>query len=253
MRPSTANNADMNSRLGVSLFANAMDTLKALDVAFDSLDREIRLGKKKILIASTALKGTVNIETGRFERHFDVNDEVYQAINMGDENKIEDIASILRISEHVEAINAHLNILAMQTGFSPGTFTFDAKEGLKTATEVVSQNSKTYRTRNGHVRMISEGLVDLIQAIIQVADLYDVFSADGEYDISLNFDDSIAEDRTTNSAYWLNLVNSGLISKGYALEKILKITEEQAAEMVKSMADEQKAVNALDVELFGMK
>jgi A118 family predicted phage portal protein len=253
IRPSTANNADMNSRLGVSLYANATDTLKALDVAYDSLDREIRLGKKKIIVPTTALKGTVNIETGRIERHFDVNDEVYQAINMGDDNEIKDIDIRLRILEHVDAINAHLNVLAMQTGFSPGTFSFNATEGLKTATEVVSQNSKTYRTRNGHVNMIREGLIDLVQAIIQVAELYDVFTVSGEYTISLNFDDSIAEDRNTNAAYWMNLVNSGLIPRYLALEKILKITEEQAKLIVADMKVETQSMQPADVDMFGIK
>lgn len=56
-----------------------------------------------------------------------------------DENKIQDISVELCVDEHIAAINTFLNIFAMQTGFSAGTFSFDAKGGLKIATELVSE------------------------------------------------------------------------------------------------------------------
>lgn len=63
-----------------------------------------------------------------------------------DNSKIADISVEIRVEEHVSAINALLNILAMQIGFSSGAFTFDGT-GVKTATEVVSEQSETFRTK----------------------------------------------------------------------------------------------------------
>ena len=50
------------------------------------------------------------------------------------------------MEEHVAALNAFLSILCLQLGFSAGTFSFDSRGGLRTATEVVSENSKTFKT-----------------------------------------------------------------------------------------------------------
>lgn len=239
VKPNIANNFDPQSPLGISIFANALDTLKALDIAFDSFIREFSLGKKRILVPATAIQTVVDPRTGEVRRYFDAEDEVYQAFNFADpENqKIQDMSVELRVDEHVSAIQALLDILAMQIGFSPGAFTFDG-QGVKTATEVVSENSKTYRTKNSHELLIEEALKEFIECLVQVGELYGVFNAPQEYDITIDFDDSIAQDRDANADYYLKLKNAGLISARTALMRILDLTEEQAEEELRRIAEE---------------
>src|SRR5690606_31265168 len=109
-------------------------------------------------------------------RYFDANDEAYQAFNFmdSDAQKIQDMSVEIRVDEHIKAIQALLDILAMQIGFSAGAFTFDG-QGVKTATEVVSENSKTYRTKNSHEVVVEEALKELIACIVQAAELYGLF------------------------------------------------------------------------------
>lgn len=253
IKPNLANNVDLTSRLGVSIYSAALDTIHSLDVAFDSFEREFRLGKKRIIVPTTAVKMVVDPNSGQMHRYFDANDEAYEAMDIGgmDNGDIKDISVELRVEEHIAAINALLNILSMQTGFSTGSFTFDS-QGLKTATEVVSQNSKTYRTRNGHITIIEEALRDLIAVILDVSELYEFYSSPEEYDVSINFDDSIAEDRNTNADYWIKLLINGIISKQYAMQKVLKVTEEEAKDMLAEISDENKIVMPEAVDLFGM-
>src|SRR5690625_5040305 len=120
IKPNTANNIDIQSPLGISIFANAMDTMKAIDTAFDSFHREFRLGRKRIIIPAHMVKTVIDPETGAAHRYFDSTDETYEAFNSGemDDNKIQDISVDLRVEEHIGAINALLNLFAMQTGFS---------------------------------------------------------------------------------------------------------------------------------------
>ena len=252
IKPNTANNFDTDSPLGVSIYANALDTLKTLDTAFDSFEREFRLGKKRILVPHTAIQTVIDPQTGEMRRFFDANDEVYQAFNFSDEQsqQIQDASVSLRVTEHTDGIQALLDILAMQTGFSPGTFTFDA-QGVKTATEVVSENSKTFRTKNSHETTIEEGIKQLIVTITEIAELYGFFSAPDEYEVSIDFDDSIAEDREANAKYWIQLKNAGLSSAKYAMMRILDITEEQADEMLQQIREEQRT-RAPDIDdMFG--
>ncbi len=251
-KPNIANNFDIQSPLGISIYANALDTMKALDIAFDSFIREFRLGKKRVLVPATAVQTVVDPQTGETHRYFDANDEVYQAFNfMETENqKPIDISVEIRVEEHVQAIQALLDILSMQIGFSAGTFTFDGKV-VKTATEVISENSKTFRTKNSHETLIEEGLKELITSIVEVAELYGIFSAPAEYKVNIDFEDSIAEDRDSNADYYLKLKNGGLLSAKTALMRILDYTEEQAEEELRRIAEERQNRLADIDELYG--
>lgn len=222
-RTPTANNIDDNSPLGVSIYANSMETLRALDICFDSFVREFRLGKKRIIVPSRMIKTVVDPATGQLRRYFDANDETYEALSTDDPDslKIQDNSVELRVEEHVDAINALLNILCLQIGFSSGTFSFDAHGGLKTATEVVSENSKTYKTVKTFQNMVRPAIVRLIDNIITVAALYDM-EIDGikitdlknaGYEVNIAMDDGITQDRQTNINEGIALVGAGLMSK----------------------------------------
>lgn len=250
-RPNIANNFEMDSKMGISLFANAVGTLRQLDTAFDSFHREFRLGKKRIMVPDTAIKVVIDAD-GNQRRYFDADDEVYQAMKFGDdgEDVIKDMTLEIRVEEHIDAINALLETLAMQTGFSPGTFTFDS-QGLKTATEVISENSKTYKTRASHITLIEEGLKDLIETIAEVAALYKLFSSPEKFNMKVNFDDSIAEDRTTNATYWITLVGAGLASQLQAIQKVQKVTEDEALAILKQIKSEEGMMMDPVAEIVG--
>src|SRR5690606_2302477 len=115
-KPNTANNFDTQSPLGISLYANALDVMKAIDTAFDSLHREFRLGKKRIIVPEPMIKTVVDPQTGQMKRYFDASDEIYEALAGDmDDKDIKEISVELRVEEHIAAINALLNIFAMQT------------------------------------------------------------------------------------------------------------------------------------------
>lgn len=223
-RTPTANNIDDNSPLGISIYGNAMETLHALDICFDSFVREFRLGKKRIIVPTRMIKTVVDPETGKQRRYFDATDETYEALSTDDPDslKIQDNSVELRVEEHVAAINAFLNIFCLQVGLSFGTFSFDAKGGLKTATEVISENSKTYKTVKNFQNMIRPAVESLVKNIIAVASLYDMTTPDGQsikelaargYSVNIAMDDGITQDRQTNINEGMALVGAGLLSK----------------------------------------
>ncbi|EFV79287.1 A118 family phage portal protein [Bacillus sp. 2_A_57_CT2] len=254
-KPNIANNLDTTSPLGISIFANALDTLHSLDIAFDSYQREFKLGKKRILVPDTAIQTVIDPLTGQMHRYFDAEDEVYQAMALGDmdANKIADISATLRVEEHISAINSLLNVLAMQIGFSSGAFTFDG-QGVKTATEVVSENSKTFRTKQSHENLIEAGIQELVECIIQVAELYQLFSRpEGEYEVTVAFDDSIAEDQNAEIAKQVQLVTNQLTSKKKAIMKIHGFSEEEAEQLLKEIAEENATATAEAIDFFGIK
>lgn len=239
-KPNTANNIDTKSPLGISIFANAEHTMRAIDTAFDSFHREFRLGRKRIVVPAHMIKAVIDPQTGDMHRYFDASDETYEAFGGGDdESEIKDISATLRVDEHISAINALLNLFAMQTGFSPGTFTFDG-QSMKTATEVVSEQSKTFKSKQSHEVIVEAGLQDLVDAIVAVAKLYNLFTAPAEYEVAVSFDDSIAEDKGAEIAQQIQLVSSQLTSRKKAIMKIHGVTEDEAEQLLQEIFEEER-------------
>lgn len=263
-RTPIANNLDDNSPLGMSVYGNALETLHALDICYDSFVSEFRLGKKRIIVPARCVKSVVDPLTGIPMRYFDATDEVYEALatDNPEDLKIQDNSVELRVEEHIRAINAFLSILCLQTGFSAGTFTFDQHTGLKTATEVVSENSKTYKTIKTIQNQLAPAIEHMVRNIVEVASLYEMdyegqsveSLASGGYHVNITFDDGVTQDRQTNINEGVMLVGAGLLSK-YTFLTDRKygqgLTPEQAEEELARIGDENKSTAPPMTSLFG--
>lgn len=261
-RTPIANNLDDNSPLGMSIYGNALETLHALDICYDSFVREFRLGKKRIIVPARAVRMVADPQTGQMLRYFDPNDETYEALasDTPDDLKISDNSVELRVEEHIGAINAFLSILCLQVGFSAGTFTFDQHTGLKTATEVVSENSKTYKTIKTLQNQIRPAIEHIVRNIIDVATLYGMTDEEGRtieslvsggYEVKIVFDDGVTQDRQTNLNEGVMLVGAGILSKKTFLTDTkygIGMTEEEAeAELERIRQEGRGTVDPLAV------
>ena len=264
-RTPIANNIDDNSPLGVSIYANALETLHAIDICYDSFVTEFRLGKKKIIVPARFLRMVTDPQTGRQVRYFDPNDETFVGVADDDGTAgVHDISVELRVEEHVAALNALLSILCLQLGFSANTFSFDEKQGgIKTATEVVSENSKTFKTLKTVQNQLVPMMEHVIRNIIDVAILYGMewqgqsvesLAAKG-WEVKVTFDDGVTQDRQTNLNEGVMLVGAGLLSKFKFLTDRKYgqgLTEKDAlAELERIKAEKQQTVDETQVRLFG--
>lgn len=256
IKPNIANNKNLTSPLGISVYANALDTLKTLDLMFDSYYQEFKLGKKKVLVPSSFVKTAVNLD-GSTTNYFDSTDEaffLYQGDQDADGKSVKDISVEIRSTEFIESINAMLRIYAMQVGLSAGTFTFD-ENGLKTATEVVSEKSETYQTKNSHSQLIEQGIKEMIVSILEVGKFIEAYSGDiVELDtITVDFDDSIAQDEDTTINRYTTAKNQGMMPLKIALQRAWNITDAEAEEWKEEIEkDGQSSLPENDLSgLFG--
>lgn len=224
--------------LGGSVYADCEDTLKAIDVVFDSLTREFILGKKRIIVPSYAVRGEYD-ENGELKRYFNVNDEVFEAFSTSDaeELKITDNTSALRVPEHIEALDKLLDLLCMQAGLSEGTLSY--KSGtLRTATEVISRNSRTYRTACFYRKLIADGITRVCENICLLGKMSGELSSRANENVYIRFADGVCEDENTKAERAKTLYSSGLISKARALSEIYGISLDEAKNMIKEDNDE---------------
>ncbi|KGL45409.1 portal protein [Listeriaceae bacterium FSL A5-0209] len=256
VKPNIANNFNLTSPLGISIYANATDTMDTLDMMFDAFYQEFLLGKKKVLVPSSFVK-SVTDDFGNTFQYFDTRDEafyVYQGGMNADKDGITDVSVEIRSSDFIAAINAMLRIFAMQLGLSAGTFTFD-ENGLKTATEVISEKSETFQTKNEHSMLIEEALKDLFCTILEVGKIIGAYNGElvDKADMEINFDDSIADDDDTRINRWTNAKNQGMAPRAIAIQRAHKITKEEAEKWDKQIQAELQALmpsNEVD-DVFG--
>ena len=258
-RTPQANNVDDNSPLGISIYGNAFDTLHALDICYDSLVREFRLGKRTISVPASAVRTVVDPQTGAMVRYFDANDEAYQAFSLDENAKIEDRVPELRVEEHVHALNALLSVLCLQVGFSASTFSFDLANGLKTATEVISENSKTYKTIRNFQQQLIPCIERTVRNIIELAKLYDMefdgrkIASVGDYEVSVVTEDAVLEDSSSKLDRGIKLMANGLLAKKTVMTDPkygIGMTEEEADAELQKIAAET-TVGATAVDWFG--
>lgn len=202
-----ADNDDTNP-MGVSIFANSIDTLAKLDLEYDSYANEFDLGRKRIFVAPELLQD-VNGNPA-----YDSNDVVFyqlpeDALKGG--QPIVDINMEIRAEQHSKAINDDLNLLSLKTGFGTGHYKFD-RGTVTTATEVISENSDMYRAIKKHELVLADVIRDLITAIVKVGKQTGVPGLADEIAVSIDFDDSIIEDKGTERAQDRQDVSMGVMS-----------------------------------------
>jgi A118 family predicted phage portal protein len=134
---------------------------------------------------------------------------------------------------------------------------------LKTATEVVSENSKTYKTIKTVQNQLRPAIEHLVRNIVDVAILYGMTDENGQtveslaapgYHVQITFDDGITQDRQTNINEGVMLVGAGILSK-YTFLTDPKygqgLTPEQAKEELARVKQEGAAGNVDPLAIFG--
>ncbi|MGK4015114.1 phage portal protein [Ligilactobacillus salivarius] len=133
-----------------------------------------------------------------------------------------------------------------QIGFSSGTFSYD-DQGVKTATEVVSENSTTYQTRSSYLTQVELFLNQLVNVILEVASVGQFFS-DGkprwtgnveDVELSVHFDDGVFIDKDKQRADEMQLVAAGIMPKLEYLKRNFGLSEEDAQKWLAQVNNEQ--------------
>lgn len=244
-KPNLANNFDTGSPMGISIFANSIDRFKSIDVKYDSFYNEFILGKKRILVDQSAMKGGMETDSEgnpRFVQYFDKNDKVYQALNIDNDKMKEPVKEIdfkLRYQEHIDSINADLNWLTENVGLGSNYYKFDGA-GTKTATEVISENSQAFRTKVHYQTIVNDCVYDLVKAVCELEGIK-------TNSITIVPDDSIIEDKNAEMTRAQIEVTQGLRSKKSYLMDIKGMSEEEAEQELVRIQEEKMS----NQEAFG--
>lgn len=205
-RLNIANNIDYSLPMGIAIYANAIDILKGVDIAYDSYVNEFVLGKKRIMVKPSATRFLDG------EPVFDSDDLVFYVLpeDATDDSIIKEIDMKLRTAEHNTGIQDQLNLLSSKCGFGETYYRFNGGS-IATATQVISENSTLFRTIKKHEIILESVLDELCRILLDLGNTSMGKSFNTDVEISIDFDDSIIEDRSKDEARIYRLLEAGLM------------------------------------------
>jgi len=235
IKPNSVNNYDPNIPMGMSVFANAIDVLKGIDLIFDSYDNEFRLGKKRIIVRDEVARIRATPNGANFVPVFDPNDTEFYAMDLKEgDPPIHEINMELRAEQHEAALQRHLDLLSEKCGFGKGYYQASA-DSVQTATGVISQNSQLFRRIRKDELILEHALKTMTKAI------FSLLKQPEPQEINVSFDDSIVEDTDAEAKRALLEQQGGIISKKEYLKRVYEYTDKQAEAIVAEAEAEQAA------------
>lgn len=245
IKPNISNNIDINSPLGISIFANNIDTLKEIDLIYDSFANEFALGRKRIFI--NARNSVINMKNGEQQEVFDSNDVAIYVLPEDDDGKTTmwDNTQTLRVADHQTGIQTQLNLLSYACGFGTNHYKFDGGS-VATATQIVSENSDLFRNLKKHEIIIEDALITVMNAIVYAANTFTQQRINAGTSIEIQFDDSIIEDKQGEKANDRIDVSMGVMSKAEFRSKWYGETLEVAQRKI----DEINNLTITDEDMF---
>lgn len=231
-RPNIANNVNYLLPTGIAIYANAIDVLQGVDIAYDSYVNEFKLGKKRIMVKPSAaqyLDGTPA---------FDPDDVVFYVMPEDTENGavVTPIDMRLRTAEHNTGIQDQLNILSSKCGFGETYYRFDGGS-VATATQVISENSTMFRTIKKMEIVLEQALVELCRILLRMGNTSMNAGLNEDVEISVDFDDSIIEDKQTDFSRDMQLLSAGIMNDWEFRMKWMNEDEETAKAALPKMQD----------------
>lgn len=240
-KPNLTNNLFNNSPLGIPHYANAIDNLKAVDICFDALKNEIKDGRKRTFVRADMM----NYEDGTQKLTFDSEDITIYQLPSGatKDDLIQSDSDMLRVNEQTQALNTNLSILGNKVGFGMNYYTYDGAN-LQTATAVISSNSKLFRRKKKLEIGYESAIYDLVKSICYASSTFGKYNINTD-DMVIQFDDSIIEDKESESNRALREVQSGVLGKEEYREKIFGETPKIARQKIQEIKQNEPSIQDL--------
>lgn len=228
-KPPIANTADTNSLCGMSIYGDAatVELIKQADEQWERLRWEFKSGERKVLMDGNTT--TANMFDKRlFEiGAFTADGDFYQFLNPE-----------LRNDAVYKGFQDVIRRIEFNVGLSYGDIS-DPQTVEKTATEIRSGKQRKYVL----ISSIQTALEHTFDALIYAMDVYATLyglAADGEYEVTYDWGDSILDDQETKGnefARDLQLLNAGIMNDWEFRAKYFNEDEATAKAALPKMQD----------------
>lgn len=221
------NNIDLDSPLPVSIYAGSIDTLHEINVAYSEYLAEFRKKSAKVFG-----------DSGIFSKDGKITDDYFVNIQ-GDgvrsvNEQIMSYSPDIREADLKAGLDTQFRLYESQLGVSTGTFSFDTRKGLVTATQVLSEDKTTYDTIKQLQAQLKPALEALAHVTAILAQYYGMDATDEPP--AIEFGDSVFEDTGTEFNRRMQLAQAGMLKPELVNAWYFGVPEDKAREMLPDMA-----------------
>ncbi len=192
LTPNLSNHIDEMCGLGVSVYSQAIDCLKGVDLAFNNFCRDLKLGGKKVFVNRSLV---MRDENGAIYTPDDVAQQLFVTIGDGDidgEAMISEHNPELRTTENADAVQHQLDYLSFRCGLGTRHYLFSGVQGKAqlTATQYTGELQDLIQNTAHHRLKVEEFIIAIARAALYGAKAYLGVELDDKCELSVRFDDS---------------------------------------------------------------
>lgn len=243
-----ANNVD-GTNTGVSLFANAVDQIEALDKVFSDMDWEREAGSAKVYVADSMIPQKM-VNGKPVDDLSAVDKRLYKKLDGGVEHGsdlFEVSTPAFRFDQYKTQMDTVIALACKNMALDAKSFLVDRQGQPVTAEQILSEKNETYTTvLNLQEKMLKPALYNVLDNIRVLQKLYSVSGGrlpESNEDITISFGDSILVDEATEKNMALNEVQKGLRSKMSYLIEYRGLSEEEAIKEIERIKSDAPTVD----------
>lgn len=238
MKTNIANNIDLDSPMGLSIYANAIDTLKGCDIAYDCCLREVITGQRIVMMNKCLL---TTDDSGRPIAPQDVKQTYMQFFGDDAQSDVSEFIKEFHPTLNTDALDKELqnqlNMLSSKVGLGSNYYRFDSSSGVVTATEYVGERNDFMRNAVKISKSIKIALKDLVLGILFVGKNILGANVDDNAKIDITLSDGVVEDDTKEREQDRQDVRDGIMTKAEYRAKWYGETIEEAKAVIDSISN----------------
>lgn len=225
--------------LGMSVYANALDCLKAVDIAYNNFVKDFVLGGKKVFYNKSMLQTD---KEGKTITPDDMAQQLFQMVGDGMDfdakQMTQEYNPTLRVQENKDGVQAQLDYLSFKCGMGTKRYQFNAS-GVKTATEYNGERQELVQHAQRHAIVLESALKTICKALLYIGKAFCNAPVDYETPITVNFEDGFVIDDVAARENDRQDVRDGLKQAWEYRVKWYGETEEEAKAAIDGMQTQQ--------------
>jgi len=249
LQPNIVKNIPRGTGMGMAVFAEALDQVKAVDKAFNNLVKDIELGGKKIFYKQSLIKDIPDINGNMVKV---TPDDIMQQLflKLGDEDDINEKNPIteynpsLRVAENVDAVQNALNYLSFKCGLGTHHYQFDGAS-ITTATQYSGDRQDMKQNARKHEIFFQEAVAGIVRAVLWAGKTILGAPVNPDAEITVTFDDGYFTDSETLRTIMSQEVRDGILPKWKYAAKWYNLAEDEAKALVAEAQGETESTPGL--------
>lgn len=200
VKPGVENTRVDLSPYGQSVYADGIDAMKGVDMCYDAIFNEVDLAKMRIFLSDMLIEYEASDAQGNQRTYknaipFGRDNTIFRKVSsVSASDMITPFAPAMRTESQVRAYRMAIQAMGDVCGFGLKYFDIDDSGGIKTATEVSSDNSALMRNIRKHENLLEASIAQLCHAALHAARTFLGEGLPDEGEVTVSFDDSIITD-----------------------------------------------------------